>query len=73
MAIFKGATATKHLKTMTLGPQPSSTDDIRNVLWLSHDAYAHFDSGKLAIVPVITSDFAAYDPATVSQVGCRIP
>lgn len=72
VAMFKGATATQHLKTLTLGPQPSSTDNIRNVLWLSPDAHAHFDSGKLAIVPVIASDYATYDPATVSQVLFRI-
>lgn len=68
VAMFKGATATRHLQTLTLGPRPSSTDNIRNVLWLSPDAHAHFDSGKLAIVPVVTGG-AAYDPAAVSEVG----
>lgn len=69
VAMFKGANVTEQLKTMTLGPDPSSTDNIRNVLWLSPDAHTSFDSGQLAIVPLMTSS-ALYDSATATEVNC---
>lgn len=68
VATFKGPLATDHLKRMTLGPPPSSTDDIRNMLWLSQDVHTYFDSGKLALVPVVTGD-SVYDPTTATDVS----
>lgn len=68
VAIFKGATATQQLKTMVLGPEPSSTDNIRNVIWLSSEVHACLDNGQLAMVPVLANG-APYDPATVTEVS----
>lgn len=69
VAMFKGHAATHRLKLMTVGPHPSSTDSIRNVLWLSPETHQYLDNGQMAIVPVMTSD-AAYDPGTVTEVCC---
>lgn len=67
VAMFKGAAETERLKIMTLGPRPSSTDTIRNVLWLSPEAHLCFDNGQMAIVPVITGD--SFDTATATDVS----
>lgn len=67
VAMFKGTLSTELLKIVTLGHPPTS-DNIQNLVWLSsHGAHACFDSGKLAIVPVVAS--GTYDPATVTEVG----
>lgn len=68
VAMFKGTTATKQLKTMVLGPEPSSTDNIRNVIWLSSEVHTCLDNGQLAMVPVM-KDGAPYDPATANEVS----
>lgn len=68
VAMFKGIEATRLIKVMTLGPEPSSPDNIRNVVWLSPDTHACFDNGQLAMVPVIASG-ATYDPTTVTEVS----
>lgn len=65
VAMFKGPSSTELLKILSLG-RPPTTDNIRNVLFLSHGAHACFASGKLAIVPDVAS--SAYDPATVTEV-----
>lgn len=70
VALFKGPAETQRLKVLTLG-QPPSTDSIRNVLWLSPDAHTYFDSGKLALVPTVTS--AAYDPTIATEVRACSP
>lgn len=68
VAMFKGTAATRQIKIMSLGPEPCSTDNIRNVVWLSPDTHDCFDSGKLAMVPVVASG-TSYDPATATEVS----
>lgn len=73
IALFRGEEETVALRgALCMGPDSVRvTDNLLNVWWLSEDVHKYFDKGWVTIIPQLTPDQLAYDPAKISEVSPR--
>lgn len=71
VAIFRGVAATAQLKAAALDPDPTSTDNILNVIYLCLTCHALLDQPQISLIPQILEPTSGivfpYDPRAVAQ------
>lgn len=70
IALFLGESATAEFQAAALDPDPTSPDNLMNVMYLCHNCHALFDDSKITFVPTVLTDpliMFPYDPSLVAS------
>lgn len=74
VAMFQGTLDTADLKAAALDPDPNTTDNILNIIFLCHNCHVLLDKPMISLIPPIlkSPSVFAYDPRIVTKYNPRI-